>query len=304
MRVGELARRSGISATTLRYYERMGLLRPAARSVSGYRDYPKESVQQLALIGRAKELGFSLKEIKALLARPRGTSREALLTAVSAKLTQLERERRSLGSKERSLRDVRTRVLRDADRKGDDITRWLLSTAEADGAAVRGPSLGHFDEQAFRVINTAAVEAKRYTHNWLGTEHLLLGLMRLRHDGIRRLLSSERLDLRKIRKSFEAFDFGPTSGETGVFITHRVQRVFGLAEGLALRDGRPATAEDLFFAVLEDGGGVAVHLMRDCGGDPARIAAALREKLVYLPGRPPLAVRGRTRRVTGIGGTA
>jgi MerR family copper efflux transcriptional regulator len=280
VRVGELAQRSGISATTLRYYEQLGLLRPATRSASGYRDYPKESLDQLALIRRAKELGFSLREIKTLLARPRGTSREAVLAAVSAKLTQLERERRSLGSKERELRDLRGRVIRDRDARGDDLAQWLLRPdTRPTAVTLSRSSHGHFEDDAFRVINAAKEEAERYGHNWLGTEHLLLGLMQVRHARMRGLFASERLNLRKIRKSFETFDFGPTSGEKGIFITHRVQRVFGIAEGLALRDGRKATAEDLFLGVLEDGGGVAVHLIRDCGGDPARIAAALREKL-------------------------
>jgi hypothetical protein len=58
-----------------------------------------------------------------------------------------------------------------------------------------------------------------------------------------------------------------------------VERVFGIAEGIAMRDDRRATAEDLLLAILEDGGGVAVHLIRACCGDPAGIAAALREKL-------------------------
>lgn len=280
MRVGELARRSGISATTVRYYEKLGLLRPATRSAAGYRDYPKESLDQLALIRRAKELGFSLREIKALLARPRRTSREAVLAAVNAKLTQLERERRSLGSKERKLRDLRGRVIRERDARADDITHWLLRPDEDSMTASfdRSPH-ENFDDAGSRVINTAANEAKRYGHNWLGTEHLLLGLAQLGHGAIRALFRSERLGLSKIRKSFETFDFGPTSGEAGIFVTHRVQRVYGIAEGLALHDGRTATAEDLFLAILEDGGGVAVHLIRSCGGDPMRIAAALREKL-------------------------
>lgn len=279
MRVGELAQRSGISATTLRYYEQLGLLRPATRSASGYRDYPKESLDQLALIRRAKELGFSLREIKTLLARPRGTSREAVLAAVSAKLTQLERERRSLGSKERNLRELQGRVMR-GDAGVEGLPQWLLhQDKDAIAATLNRSSHGHFDDDAFRVITAAADEAKRYGHNWLGTEHLLLGFVQLGHDAIRRLFASEHLDRRKIRKSFESFDFGPTSGEKGIFITHRVQRVFGIAEGLVLRDRRTATAEDLLLAILEDGGGVAVHLIRSCGGDPLRIATSLREKL-------------------------
>ena len=280
MRVGELADRSGLSASTLRYYEKLGLLRPTSRSRSGYREYSKESLDQLALIGRAKELGFSLREIGALLTRPRGKSREAVLAAVAAKLSQLERERKTLGSRERKLRDLKLRVLRDRDTKGEGILQWLLQPDKAAPSATRSRSShGNFDDGAFRVIRTAADEAKRYHHNWLGTEHLLLGLVRQRDEAAAGLLASVGVDMAKVRKEFESFDFGPTTNEPGIFTTYRVTRVFGIAEGLALRDHRRATADDLLLGILEDGGGVAVHFIRSCGGDPLRIAATLRERL-------------------------
>ena len=279
MRVGELADRSGVSASTLRYYEKLGLLRPASRSPSGYREYTKETLDQIALIRRAKELGFSLREIRSLLVRPRGVSREAVLAAVGSKLTELEREKKSLGSKERKLRSFRGNVVRNAETPGEDLTHWLLRPDREESMALERSSLGHFDENAFRVINKAADEAKGYQHNWIGTEHLLLAFAQLDREAIRKMLLSEGVDIAKVRKSFETFDFGATTNEPGIFITHRVDRVFGIAEGIALRDDRRATAEDLLLAILEDGGGVAVHLIRACGGDPARIASTLREKL-------------------------
>lgn len=280
MRVGELARRSGSSTTTLRYYEKLGLLPRVSRTASGYREYPKDTLDQLALIRRAKELGFSLREIRALLTRPRGTSRDAVLAAVASKLTELERERRSLGSKERKLRDLRGRVLRDGGATSQGLTQWMLRPDKEEVAVTLSRSShGHFDDEAFRVIGNGAHEAKRYRHNWLGTEHLLLGLCQRRQRQIRKLFVSAGVDVTRIRKEFESFNFGSTSDEPGIFITHRVQRVFGIAEGLALRDQRRATADDLLLAILEDGGGVAVHLIRSCGGDPIRIAATLREKL-------------------------
>src|SRR5687768_8473398 len=145
--------------------------------------------------------------------------------------------------------------------------------------ALERSSLGHFDENAFRVINRAADEAKGYQHNWIGTEHLLLAFAQLDRDANRHKILLEGVDIAKVRKSFETFDFGATTNEPGIFITHRVERVFGIAEGIAMRDDRRATAEDLLLTILEDGGGVAVHLIRACGGDPAHIAATLREQL-------------------------
>jgi MerR family copper efflux transcriptional regulator len=280
MRVGDLARRSGCSATTLRYYEKLGLLPRVSRSSSGYREYPKDTLDQIALIQRAKELGFSLREIRVLLARPRGTSREAVLAAVASKLTEFEAERRSLGSKERKLRSLRGRVMRDGDAKADGLSQWLLRPDREESAmALERSSLGHFDEGAFRVINLASEEAKNHEHNWIGSEHLLLAFAQLTDGGICMIFRSEGIEVAKIRRAFEKIDFGTKTNEPGIFITHRVERIFGIAEGIALRGDRRATAEDLLLALLEDGGGVGVHLIREGGGDPARIAAVLREKL-------------------------
>ena len=65
--IGELSRRSGIRVSTIRYYERRGLLDMPARSRNGYRMYAAEHVERLALIRQAKGLGFVLGEIQDLL---------------------------------------------------------------------------------------------------------------------------------------------------------------------------------------------------------------------------------------------
>lgn len=68
MRIGELAKRSGITTDTLRYYEKEGLITAPLRSTSGYRDYPAVTLQYLNFIRSAKTVGFSLKECRDLLA--------------------------------------------------------------------------------------------------------------------------------------------------------------------------------------------------------------------------------------------
>jgi len=65
---GQLARRCGVGAETIRFYERQGLLPPPQRSEAGYRHFTLDTVQRLDFIRRAKELGFNLKEIAELLA--------------------------------------------------------------------------------------------------------------------------------------------------------------------------------------------------------------------------------------------
>ena len=65
--IGELARRAGVAIDTVRYYERNQLLDPAGRLASGYRRYGDSELRRLRFIRRAKALGFSLADVRALL---------------------------------------------------------------------------------------------------------------------------------------------------------------------------------------------------------------------------------------------
>ena len=65
--IGKVARGAGLAIDTVRYYEREGLLQKPARTSSGYRQYSADAVTRLRFIRQAKELGFSLYEIKELL---------------------------------------------------------------------------------------------------------------------------------------------------------------------------------------------------------------------------------------------
>ncbi|MFD7134854.1 MerR family transcriptional regulator [Streptomyces sp. NPDC059894] len=99
MRISQLAERSGVPATTLRFYESAGLL-PADRSPAGYRLHDEDAVERLAFIGAAKHLGLPLEEVAELLAvwepgactevkadlRPRTTARIADAQARAAEL--------------------------------------------------------------------------------------------------------------------------------------------------------------------------------------------------------------------------
>ena len=67
LKIGQLAREAGLGVETVRFYERRGLIADPPRRASGYRQYPQETVARLRFIRRAKELGFSLNEIKELL---------------------------------------------------------------------------------------------------------------------------------------------------------------------------------------------------------------------------------------------
>jgi MerR family copper efflux transcriptional regulator len=68
MNIGAASERSGVPAKTIRYYESIGLIRPADRRGNNYRDYSETDIQTLRFISRARSLGFSVKEVGALLA--------------------------------------------------------------------------------------------------------------------------------------------------------------------------------------------------------------------------------------------
>lgn len=66
--IGEASTASGVSAKMIRYYESIGLVRPATRTGSNYRTYDARAIQTLHFVGRARQLGFSMEEITRLLA--------------------------------------------------------------------------------------------------------------------------------------------------------------------------------------------------------------------------------------------
>ena len=66
--IGALSKRTGCNVETIRYYERIGLLPPPARSPSGYRLYSLDHLKRLAFVRRARDLGFTLDEVRTLLA--------------------------------------------------------------------------------------------------------------------------------------------------------------------------------------------------------------------------------------------
>ena len=65
--VGELSKRTGVHIETIRYYETVGVMPDPPRDPNGYRSYGKDHVRRLRFVMRARDLGFSLEEIRGLL---------------------------------------------------------------------------------------------------------------------------------------------------------------------------------------------------------------------------------------------
>ena len=122
--IGVLAKRAGMGAGALRYYETLGLIQPAGRSRGGYRMYRDEDLRRLRFIRRAQELGFSLDEVAALLRlseRPGGRA---------ADVRRLTREK---------LRDIDRRI-HDLERMKQGLER-LSGRCRGEGPATECPIL-------------------------------------------------------------------------------------------------------------------------------------------------------------------
>jgi MerR family mercuric resistance operon transcriptional regulator len=106
LNIGQVARQTGVTVETVRFYEKQGLIAAPQRSDAGYRQYPPETVKRVQFIQHAKEVGFTLKDIGDLLAlrrEPGTTCTDIKLRAtqkieeVDQKIQDLKRIREALG---------------------------------------------------------------------------------------------------------------------------------------------------------------------------------------------------------------
>ncbi len=108
-RIGELATRCNVTADTIRFYEKSGLLSPATRSESGYRLYSKKDEAKVQFIRRAKNTGFTLQEVSELLSirvEPQHHTCGEVKTIADDKIVELEQRILELKRFQMSLKDL------------------------------------------------------------------------------------------------------------------------------------------------------------------------------------------------------
>lgn len=138
MTIGEASARSGVPAKTIRYYEESGLIGKAGRQPNLYRAYVEEDVAMLRFIGRARRLGFSIEDLKCLIALYRDQSRSS--SDVKALASQhLARVERKIGEL-RSIRDALAHLVEQCsgDRRPDCPIIEDLSGDEAESRTAPG----------------------------------------------------------------------------------------------------------------------------------------------------------------------
>lgn len=109
MKIGALAQQFDVTVDTIRFYEKQGLLATAARSGAGYRQYSTSDVQRLSFILRAKAIGFSLQQIRELLAIE--DNKSAWICAdvkdkVALKIQEIEQQRAELQRLQQALQQL------------------------------------------------------------------------------------------------------------------------------------------------------------------------------------------------------
>lgn len=108
MTIGQLAKQTGVGIETIRFYERKGLLPCPERRTSGYRQFGEEALTRMQFIRRAQGVGFTLREIEALLRlrdNPTAT-REEVRTHVSAKIDDIDAKIREMRRMRKELQEL------------------------------------------------------------------------------------------------------------------------------------------------------------------------------------------------------
>jgi Cu(I)-responsive transcriptional regulator len=125
MNIGDVARRAGLPPKTIRYYEEIGLIRPG-RSANGYRAFRERDVHLLTFLGRARSLGFSIEDCRALLDlwEDDGRASAEVKAIAQGQLSEIDRRIADLRAMRDTLSDLVNRCAGD-DRPDCPILRSL-----------------------------------------------------------------------------------------------------------------------------------------------------------------------------------
>lgn len=136
MKIGELAKRTGLAASAIRFYESKGLLNAVSRQENGYRDYPLEAVAVLSIIVNAQQTGFTLDEIKQVLPEDFSTWRhDELLNILNKKICDIEAMEVRLAQSKAQLRALIQMI--DAKPDGMDCEDNAIRVMDSFGIPVR-----------------------------------------------------------------------------------------------------------------------------------------------------------------------
>lgn len=114
MKIGELARKTGLTPSTIRFYEEQGLLSPVSRTAAGYREYSNYAMERLHVIQVSKRLGFSLDVIRGMFGANGQCLKTEILERTETRLREVEEQQQTLASQQRELLALRAILLDDS----------------------------------------------------------------------------------------------------------------------------------------------------------------------------------------------
>lgn len=129
MTIGQLAKAAGVGVETIRYYQRRGILATPRKPLGGQRHYPRESLNHLAFIRRAQQLGFSLDEIVVLMGMRDGAHCAQAQAAAQGKLDELGERVAELNRMRKQLREILQEYAADKRKAGCPLIRALEGEA-------------------------------------------------------------------------------------------------------------------------------------------------------------------------------
>ena len=171
-------------------------------------------------------------------------------------------------------------VTKQAAQQRHTLPRGFLSRRRARGATMSSSTWQHLTDRAERVVAHAQEEAGRLGHNYIGTEHLLLGVLREQGSRGADVLASNGVSLSAARKQLEVI-VGRGSAAPGgpIPFTPRTKKVLEIAVRHARAMGQDrADTEHLILGILTEGEGVAVTILRDLKADLKEIGSQLSQR--------------------------
>ncbi|MCQ4166098.1 MerR family transcriptional regulator [Tahibacter harae] len=144
MKIGELAKRTGLATSRIRFYEKRGLLSTVERRQNGYRHYGPEALWMLEIIASAQSAGFSLEEIRSLLPDAKATwQHDALLESLQRKVAGIDRLQQRLAHNKTQLLVAIDRIRnRPEEIACAERPRWVLEQLRGNAVPVPQPGEG------------------------------------------------------------------------------------------------------------------------------------------------------------------
>jgi DNA-binding transcriptional MerR regulator len=223
MKIGEIAKQTGISIRTLHYYDQICLLSPSQRTESGYRLYLDRDIIRLQQIISLRQLGFSLEEIRGCLNN--GTfSFQQTIELHQARV----QEQIALSSKILNRLNI---IAEELKTKSPTSIHQLLQTIEAItmSNSLTPIPFERFTSEAILAFELAQSEARRIQHDYFGTEQILAGLLAEGNSIAAKLLIDSGVSLIGLRCLIEQYIGRGNGSPLEIPITPRAKTTLDLA---------------------------------------------------------------------------